>query len=189
MYASLVIHIVHYTSVGQGHPSTSKLNSIPSTHRGDGGGASRERGGVSSQFAARGAVTVYHGGVGPTSKRGCTCKSHFQLNYFLSLSLYLPPSLPPSSLSLSLSLSQSSPPPTDGSRGVVEETARLLEDHTHREVCLEFSGKVGELEESVKGVVERISSLRVPKEPDLEKVHNGIDYCEVQCNVYTMYKK
>ena len=31
----------------------------------------------------------------------------------------------------------------------------------------------------MKGVAVRISNLRVPKEPDLEKVHNGIDQCEV----------
>lgn len=74
---------------------------------------------------------------------------------------------------------QSSPPPAEGSRLVVEETARLLEDHAHTEACLEFAREVGELEESIRGVRGRISDLRVPREPDLEKVHNGIDHCEV----------
>ena len=65
------------------------------------------------------------------------------------------------------------------SRAVVEETARLLDNHAHSEACLTFAQQVGELEENLKGVVDRISHLRVPKEPDLEKVHNGIDQCEV----------
>ena len=74
---------------------------------------------------------------------------------------------------------QSSPPPDEGSRLVVEETARLLRDSTHTEACLAFACEVGGVEESIRGVTERISNLRVPREPDLEKVHNGIDHCEV----------
>ncbi|CAI8007197.1 Dystrophin, partial [Geodia barretti] len=73
---------------------------------------------------------------------------------------------------------ESSPPPAEGSRLVVEETARLLRDHTHTEACLAFACEVGGVEESIRGVVGRISNLRVPREPDLEKVHNGIDHCE-----------
>ena len=74
---------------------------------------------------------------------------------------------------------QSSPPPAEGSRQVVEETACLLGDQAHTEACLAFAREVGVVEDNIRGVGERVSNLRVPREPDLEKVHNGIDHCEV----------
>ena len=84
-----------------------------------------------------------------------------------------------STVSLPPSLLQTTEPPTTPTLSLVEETARLVEDPAHSDQCLQFVQQVGEVEENLKGTMDKISQLCVPREPDLEKVHNGIDQYQV----------
>ena len=46
-------------------------------------------------------------------------------------------------------------------------------------MCQKFVRGVREVEAGVQGIVDQISILRPPETPDLERVHSGIDQCQV----------